>query len=265
LESAQNFGDQEQGGVEKLFFELSSESRLGILRELQDKPLKTPEIARNLKLTDTEAIRQTHRLGEAPLIQRQPDGAYKITQYGKLMLQFAKSFDFGYKNRNCLLTRDIWRLPEEFIDRLGALSQTRRNLDILDTLNRVDAAIASAEKYIWVISNLPQESMGSKVLDRVSKGVSFRLLFHENFISLYKDFKEVEGKFEKRALSSIPGTMLCTEKVAGICIASIDGRDDYALFYGQEPAFMKWANDLFLYFWSQGKRCYPEIKNYDDI
>jgi predicted transcriptional regulator len=37
----------------------------------------------------------------------------------------------------------------------------------------------------------------------------------------------------------------------------VDGRSDYALFYGKDPQFLKWATDLFLYYWNQGKPCYP--------
>lgn len=45
-------------GLEKLFFELASESRLGILRQLQKENLKMQEIARRLDITATEAFRQ---------------------------------------------------------------------------------------------------------------------------------------------------------------------------------------------------------------
>ena len=48
----------EESGLEKLFFELASESRLGILRELQKENLKMQEIARRLDVTPTEAFRQ---------------------------------------------------------------------------------------------------------------------------------------------------------------------------------------------------------------
>ena len=85
-------GDQE--GLDKLFFELASESRLGILFELQTKNLKMQEVAQKLGLTHTEVFRQLQRLSEAMLIQKQPDGAYAITQNGKLLLEFSHSFEF---------------------------------------------------------------------------------------------------------------------------------------------------------------------------
>jgi len=84
-------------GVEKLFFELASESRLSILRELQNENLKMQEIARRLDVTATEAFRQLERLSAASLVQRQPDGAYALTQYGKLELHLSSSMDFRIK------------------------------------------------------------------------------------------------------------------------------------------------------------------------
>ncbi len=83
-------GDQE--GLDKLFFELASESRLGILLELQTKELKMQEIARKLNLTHTETFRQLQRLSEALLVEKKPDGTYAITQNGKVLMELSHSF-----------------------------------------------------------------------------------------------------------------------------------------------------------------------------
>ena len=45
-------------GLDRLFFELASESRLSILCTLQTGGLRMQEIARRLNMTDTEASRQ---------------------------------------------------------------------------------------------------------------------------------------------------------------------------------------------------------------
>ena len=73
-------------GLDKLFFELASESRLGILHGLKMKNLKMQELARMLDLTDTETCRQLQRLSEARLVQKQPDGTYNLTRYANLIL-----------------------------------------------------------------------------------------------------------------------------------------------------------------------------------
>src|SRR3989304_5882919 len=134
-------------GIEKLFFELASESRLGILRELQKENLKMPEIARRLDVTATEAFRQLQRLSEALLVQKQPDGAFAITQYGKLVLQLSSSLEFISKYKDYFSTHDVMRLPIQFVNRLGELSHVNLCTDTIETLNKAEQAFIEAEQY----------------------------------------------------------------------------------------------------------------------
>jgi len=117
-----SFGDVElenEAGVEKLFFELASESRLSILRELQKENLKMQEIARRLDVTATEAFRQLQRLSEALLVQKQPLGTFALAEYGRLVLQLSSSLEFVSKHRNYFSTHNIMRLPSHFLNRLS--------------------------------------------------------------------------------------------------------------------------------------------------
>jgi predicted transcriptional regulator len=47
--------------------------------------------------------------------------------------------------------------------------------------------------------------------------------------------------------------MLISEKSAAINLVSIDAREDNVLFYGTDPTFLRWAKDLFDYYWERGK------------
>ena len=64
----------------------------------------------------------------------------------------------------------------------------------------------------------------------------------------------VPDRVEKRAIARVPANVVCTEKAAGVSLFSIDGRPDNALFFGRDRAFLKWANDLFQFYWDQGHR-----------
>jgi predicted transcriptional regulator len=244
-------------GLDRVFYELASESRLEILRELQTKNYKMQELARKLDLTDTEAFRQLQRLSEALLIQKQTDGAYSITQYGKLLMQFSHSFEFAFKFRQTLLTRDIWRLPTQFIDRLGELSKVALTTDSLEMINNVELLISNSEKHLWVIGERPLSFLGAKIGSQFQKGLTMRLMFEEDNRKLFENIPDVKDTFEKRVIPKIPATLVLNEKFAGVNLLSVDGRADNAVFYGSDLAFLKWATDLFLYYWEQGKRCYP--------
>jgi predicted transcriptional regulator len=246
-----------QEGLDKLFFELASESRLGILYELQGKNLKMQEVGQKLGLTHTEVFRQLQRLNEALLIQKQLDGSYAITQNGILLVRFADAFKFVAKFKQTLLTRDIQRIPYQFVNRIGELSKAHLSTNSIEMVNSAEQLITGAEKYLWIIGERPLSFLGAKAAEKVQKGLSIKLLFDESCSKYYEDVAEVKGIVEKRAIAKIPAILIINEKCAGINMFSVDGRADNAIFFGSDSTLLKWANDLFLYYWEQGKRFYP--------
>ena len=232
-------------GLDKLFFELASESRLSILCELQANGLRMQEIARRLKITDTETSRQLLRLSDASLIQKQPDGTYVVTQYGKLLLQLSHSFEFALKFKQCLLTRDIWRIPEPIINRIGELSQTNSTVGTIEVLNYMESLISQAEKFLLCIVDRPIHVINAEAVKKIQKGVLIKAIFEEHNLQYYQKIPETKGVLEKKIVNQIPATMLISEKSAAINLVSIDAREDNVLFYGTDPTFLGWAKDLF--------------------
>jgi predicted transcriptional regulator len=238
---------ENQEGIESLFFELASESRLGILRELQKKNLKMQEIARRLDLTATEAVRQLKRLTEAMLIQRQPEGSYTITGYGKLVLQLSASLEFAFKHKEFLLTHDIWRLPYEFVNRIGELSQTNLMTDTMEGISKTEQVLREAQQYVWGFGEGRfTEAMNTIANEHVRKGLEYKILSPLPPAKLQN--------LENRTLTELPAVFALTEKEAVICFRLIGGRADYAGFFGKDPIFLSWVKDLFLYYWDKGKR-----------
>jgi len=243
-------------GLEKLFFELASESRLGILTELQKHDAKMPEIARKLDLTNTETFRQLQRLNEALLIEKRLDGSYGISQNGKLLLEFSHSFEFVSRFGKCLLTRDLWRMPYQFINRLGELSDASLSTDTNEMVNNAEALISGAEKFLWLMGQRPLTSLGEKTNLISEKGISVKLIFDEASRQFYEKMPQ-KTNVEKRVTPTIPAIMVISEKYAGINLLSMDNRADNMILYGMDPKILKWAHDLFFYYWEQGKRVYP--------
>ncbi len=238
--------------LSKLFFELASESRLSILQKLKDRGLRMQEVARTLGLGDTETSRQLQRLSEAMLIQKQPDGVYSITQNGKLLLEFSHSFEFVVKFKQCLVSRDLWRLPYQFIERLGELSEANLITDVSEMMNSFENIILGAEKFLFFIGRKPIRSLSVKAGKPVEKGVPLKLLFDEENRDYYRNY--VGNKyFEMRAIPTVPAIMVVSEKCATINLLSLDNRQDVRMFYGEDPKILKWATDLFQYYWDQGR------------
>jgi predicted transcriptional regulator len=245
----------ENEGIEKLFFELASESRLSILHELQSENLKMQEIAHRLNVTATEAFRQLERLKAASLIQRQPDTTFTITEYGKLVLQLTSSLKFVSKHKDYFSTHDITRLPSQFVNRIGELSQTNLITDTIESLNKGERMFLEANQFGWGIAEgVVPEHMDSAINEQMRKGLKLKFLIPENRLPAGPSPPETAKMFEIRGLPDIPAVIALTEKEAAICFRLVGGKMDYAGFYGKEPIFLDWVKDLFLYYWEKGKR-----------
>ena len=244
-------------GIERLFFDLASESRIDIIRELKEQNLKNNELGGKLDLTATEAFRQLQHLTEALIVQRLPDGTYTITNYGKLTLQLIQSLEFTFKHKEYFLNHDVWRLPYQFVNRIGELSRSTLDMDTIENINRAGQMFSEAEKYAWAMGEKLLESLGPAMTAPISKGVKFRFMGCE---SRLPNFNHVPGEaphIELRTFTDIPITIVTTEKEACICLPSTEGRMDYAAFYGTDPKFVNWARELFLYYWDKGKPSNP--------
>jgi predicted transcriptional regulator len=253
-----SFGDKElenNEGLGKLLFELASESRLSILSELQKENLKMQEIARRLDVTATEAFRQLQRLSTASLVQKQPDGSFTISEYGKLVMQLTSSLEFIPKHKDYFSTHDIMRLPISFISRLDELSQAHLSTDTVATLNKVQQAFIDAEMFGFGIAEgtIPK-LIATKMDEKVREGLNFKFLLPENRFPFDKSLPEAPKNVQTRSLSELPAVVACTEKFATICFLLIGGKVDYAGFSGDDPTFVNWVRELFMYYWEKGKR-----------
>jgi predicted transcriptional regulator len=241
--------------LEKLFFELASESRFSILRELQTENLKMNEIARRLDVTATEAFRQLQRLSQTMLVQKQPDGSFAITCYGRLVLRLSSSFEFVSKHVDYFLTHDVWRLPLQFVNRIGELSQARLLMDAMENINRGERMFMDAEEYAWGLAEgrVP-ELMNPVMTEKIGKGLKLKMLIPESLFHTGAVPPVTAKNVELRGIYDIPAIIGITEKEATVCFRFIGGRIDYAGFSGNDPTFLNWAKDLFLYYWRKGKR-----------
>lgn len=244
-------------GIESLFFELASESRLGILRELNMKNWKMNDLARKLDLTTTETFRQLQRLNEALLVQKQVGGAYAITLYGTLVLQLSPSLEFIFKHKEYFSTHDIRCLPYQFRNRIGELSGANLNMNAVENLNKVGQIVGEAEQYMWGLrEGLGIESMFPIFEEQMRKGIKFRELFPESDLTTYRIGPEMGRSIEGRVLplSDVHATFAVTEKEAVVFFPLVGGRTDFTGFVGKDPIFLNWVKDLFLYYWEKGKR-----------
>jgi len=242
-------------GLEKLFFELASESRLGILHELQKENLRMQQIARRMGVTATEAFRQLERLGAASLVQRQPNGTFAITEYGKQVLQISTSLAFISTHREYLSMHELTKLPPRFVSRLGELSGAKLEADAIETLNRGAEAFTLAKRYIWGVGEgyIP-EHMVPVMNEQIQRGMEVRMLISGSRFPSAAGLPQAPRNVETRALGDCPVMIALTERDAVVAFRQVGGKADYAAFVGNDPVFHDWVRDVFLYYWERGKR-----------
>ncbi len=66
---------------------------------------------------------------------------------------------------------------------------------------------------------------------------------------------------ERKLISEVPAIMIISEKEASVSFPgqNADGTADFASsFFGNDPAFLNWANDLFLFYWEKANIWYRQ-------
>jgi predicted transcriptional regulator len=245
---------ENQEPIERLYFELASESRLSMLQEISKQDFRMREIARKLDLTTTEAFRQLQRLNEALLVQKKPEGTYSITEYGLLILHFSAFFEFIHTHRQYFLTHNVRRLPYQFLNRISELSQAEFKPNMMENINAAERVAREAEKYMWGGGAEQPLNIRDALQKGISKGVKYRFLFPKRFIPKELTIPGLAQAAEIRSMEDLPFNVAMSEKEAGISFQFADGRVDYASFVGKDPVFLNWVRDLFLYYWDKGNR-----------
>jgi predicted transcriptional regulator len=241
-----------------LFFEFSNEDRLRILRTLQNEHLTVTALSKNLELTTQETSRHLARLGEVGLTVKNPDGTHSLTGYGELSLKQISGFKFTTAYKDYFENHDLSGLPVEFIARIGELENSRYVDDVMVIFHLIDQMIREAEEYVWRITDRYIITIIPAWNEALEKGIEARLLEPENIV-VPPEFDRGDviadavqhHQFLNRYLANVPVFMSLSEKqVAGICFPANDGRIDYRGFVSEDSAVLKWARDLYEYFWS---------------
>jgi predicted transcriptional regulator len=247
----------EEKRLDLLFYELASQSRLDILQTLCNSNLKMQDLARKLDLTATEATRQLQRLSQARLIARLPEGTYATTEYGKLLLALSASIEFVYRYDTYFLEHNVRCLPEPFVNRLGELSTGTLVCDLNQDLSRWEELIDAAEDHVWVMTPQAMGQLSRVMGQKLVKGIKIRSIFDEKVRNQNTNLPSGKS-VERKLLPNVGIIIMTSEKEASVSFQRLDANVDFPSFFGSETVFLKWVNDLFLFFWEKGKTWYPK-------
>jgi len=242
----------------ELFFLLASNDRRRILSELQKENLKLNETARRLDMTPTEAVRQLQRLTEAGLLEKTPEGKYRVTSYAKIVLDTSAPLDFIAKFSGFFLTHDASHLPDEYRARLGELSNVKLVASTTETFNNTTEMIKNAGERIHATVEVGFELHLQMMRQRLQEGVKVRWLIQESFLPKAKPMLRFEKQIpEMKTTPRLSGHIYVTDKAAAITLRRNDGTMSLSSLFSEDPTFLKWAGDLFKFEWEKARPWNP--------
>lgn len=246
-----------------LFMELASETRCEIILMLKEKPTRTNKLAKHLNLSKQETHRNTSRLMETGIIRKDSDGLFSLTEYGKLIAEQIKYYQFLYKYKK-FFEDHICDLPPKFKQRLGVMQNCELVSKVTNVQQRIKKMESDAQNHIRLIVSQAWEDEGKTLLDRVKNGVKVSTIF--GFESVMPD--EISENIQKKLTSFIQKGVLeqkivegnvrvslyIADKQAAVMFPNDKGEVDMnTLFVGKDAEFYEWCLDYFEYLWDVAK------------
>ena len=144
----------------ELLFILASVDRLTLISEIAIEKRRLNQLTAKLSATPQETSKHLMRLRNAKLIEKDSNGFFSLTAFGKMILNLLPSINFLMQNREYFLSHDMSSLPREFIERIGELQEGEYAEKVGSILAHIQQVVQDAEEYIWLMADHP---LGSEV------------------------------------------------------------------------------------------------------
>jgi predicted transcriptional regulator len=252
----------------ELLFILASVDRLTLLSEIGVEKRRLSQLTAKLSATPQETSKHLARLRDAKLIEKDSDGFFSLSAFGKIIVNLLPSIKFLLQHREYFLSHDISSIPLEFIERLGELQEGQFGERVGSILAHIQQVVQDAEEYIWLMSDHPLG--GQEYVTRSGKlestdSVRWRIIIPSDssidWTSVRAAVGTHKGRIEYRLIqdpNDIKAGIAMNEKIAGLTFPNATGKLDFnSGFRSDNPVFRQWCQDLFEYHWSKaGKKVY---------
>jgi predicted transcriptional regulator len=253
-------------GLAELLFILASIDRLTLLSEIAIEKRRLSQLTSKLSATPQETSKHLTRLRDAKLIEKDSEGFFGLTAFGRIMLNLLPSIRFLTQNREYFLSHDISSLPLEFMERLGELQENEYGEKVGAILVHLQQVVQDAEHYIWMMADHPlggQEYVTKSGKLESTSSVTWRIIIpvdsNIDWTGLRRTVGTHKGRIEYHLIedpNDIKAGIALNEKIAGLSFPDITGKLDFnSGFRSSNPVFRKWCQDLFVFHWNKkGKR-----------
>ena len=252
------------------FLELASPQRLEILFKISEKPFTITEMAKELDSTKQEVHRNFKRLEDSGLIEKNLEGKFSITPFGKTMCTQVPSLVFLSQNMEYFEDHELSDLPIKFIMRTGQLAGGKHIKGVVKVLEQWKEIYKNANEYVYeVLYEVPLDLI-EPLVKRIKEGIQFNYIFSKSAV-IPKGRKDLlrklgfdklieKGLVERKMMDSVLTVVVLNEKEACVLFPNRKGEADISeMFYGNDLMFHEWCLDYFRYCW-YGSDVFQESK-----
>ena len=255
-------GNYDAEKIASIFLELSSEQRLKIILRLEKGKTKMSVIVKELDATAPEIHRNFTRLSKVGLIEKDVDGNYDLTIFGKTVFAQINSLMFVPNHKNYFKNHTFSALPDKFIQRIGSLNESELVNGYIKVMELWNDIYKNSEEYLYnVLVEVPYDANLIKTLtDRLKNNVKIKSIFSES-ANVSKERKSVinqsffkklimDESIKRKMNKKIVIVLVLNQREAGICFPTADGEIDMSkMLYGDSALFHEWCFDYFDYLW----------------
>ena len=203
-----------------------------------------------------ESVQETHRnlsrLSRVGLVDKDGEGYYVLTAFGRYVLAVLPTLEFLCEHRSYFESHDLSRIPLKFVYRIGELSGSRRAPDTFTAIRYSEIIIEESEDYVWIIAEQVLASAAQLASRKISEGVSLRVV-------VPRGLKPPPGvdlaslrNVDVRLIDSVDAALVLNEERACLAFPRLDGEMDYRGFLVESKTGHEWCKDLFEYYWGRG-------------
>jgi predicted transcriptional regulator len=267
-----NDSDSPFENTARTFFELGSAQRIAILFKIAESKCNLTKLSKDLSSTMPEVRRNIIRLTNSGFIERESNGTFFLTTFGKTILEQIPTLDFLSRNKDYFSDHTFSPLPLKFIRRVGSLSSSKLISGLVSVDESLKDIYDESQEYVYaMIPEVPIDLIESIVarlrkVENKAFRFSYILSTHATVPKKRKQLLEElgfdellkKGIVERRMVNSLLIGVVLNDKQACVMFPRIQRNekieiDMNSMFYGDNPDFHEWCLDYYRYIWHNAR------------
>jgi predicted transcriptional regulator len=256
----------------RTFFELGSSQRISILFKIAEGKCNLAKLSKDLGCTMPEVRRNIIRLTNCGFVERESNGIFFLTTFGKTVLEQIPTLDFLSRNKDYFSDHTFSSLPLKFIRRIGSLSNSRLIVGLVSIDEKLKEIYSMSQEYVYaMIPEVPIdliESIVARLKKVEDKGFRFSYILptHAPVPKRRKEMLEglgfdellKRGTVERKMVNSLLIGVVLNDQQACVMFPRVLRSDKIdmdmnSMFYGDNSDFHEWCLDYYRYVWHNAR------------